>query len=88
MLLLETFCTNQMKRFGRMGAFLRGISINGSAIRAGNIYKLICISISIPCFKLADLFFQIAYLLQQRRLILATRNRALLCGQDPVIPSP
>ena len=84
MLITETFCTKQMRWFGRMGSFFRRKSVNASShiVRFAQIRQLVCLCLSIPLFKISDLFFQVAYLLKQRRLIIATRNRALLSGQN------
>ena len=73
-----------------MGSFFRRVS-KGTPHRMTfrtNVRELVCLGLSIPCFKLSNLCFQIAYLLQQRRLIVAARDRALLCGQDFVVHLP
>src|SRR5260370_39720921 len=88
MSLLITVCTQQMRWFGRMGSFLRRIGEPSSKTKLTHILQFVCLSLCIPCFKLSDMFFQAAYLLQQRRLIVAARNRALLCGQDFLVHLP
>ena len=62
---IETFCTKQMRWFGRMGSFLGRKSEDTSAriVISAQIRQFVCLCLSIPCFKISDLFFQIAYAL-------------------------
>ena len=59
--IVETFCAKEMHWFGQMGSFFRRKSINASSriVRLAQIRQLLGLCLSIPCFKISDLFFHL-----------------------------
>jgi hypothetical protein len=80
--MLITACTYLMRRFAMAVGWLQAASKNSCS----DLGKLIAILLSIPCFKISNLCFKVAYLLQQRELIRLGRKCAALGGEDYSLP--
>ena len=85
MSIVKTICTKEMNRFASAAHRLQAISkhpILSTGKPLANVVQLIFLLFSVPCFKLSNLFFKVAYLTQQRELIRLGRECARLDGQD------
>src|SRR5438105_433245 len=76
--LLVAICTNEMRRFAVAHRFFHGISQRTSV----EFYEFIALLLCLPCFEFSNLFFKIAYTLQQRRLAEIGAKCALLGGEN------
>lgn len=77
-MVVEAFCTQQMKWFGRVGVGLQSVG----NYPVPNIHQSVALLLSVPFFKVSNLFFKFAYTLQQRKLVRLGRKCALLGGKD------
>ncbi len=63
-----------MRWFGGLGVIFHSIAKSTNI----NLLEFIALLFTFPCFKISNLFFEIAYALNQRRALLINRkNRAL-----------
>ncbi len=69
--ILVAICAGPMRRFGAASIWLQHIR----ECPVPDIFTLIAGLLSIPCFEVSHFFFKIAYMLNQRRLM-------LLCSKD------
>jgi hypothetical protein len=76
--ILETLCAEPMRRFG--AAYLWFQHISNRAPSDG--LEIVILFLSIPCFKLSNLFFKITYTLQYRQLVRLGRDCASQGGTD------
>jgi hypothetical protein len=72
--LLETACTNIMRRFSGSCLFFQRVS----ECPAPNLFKLIALLLSFPCFEISHLFFKFAYAFQHRRALILCRKRGIV----------
>ncbi len=85
---LKTECAKEMDRFARWSTALQAISEHPFFAKwqsdgtLSHVRQLILLGFSVPCFKLSVFFFKIAYMIQQRELILLGRECARLGGKD------
>ena len=75
---LAAICTYFMRRFAVFHAFLKNVGESTAPV----IVQYISLFLAFPVFKLHNLFFQIAYLANERRLLLLSRKSELLGGRN------
>ena len=74
LMFLVAVWTSPMDRFGTLHRLLHHISINSRS----NLFKLIALLFSFPCFELSNLCFKRAYAINQRRAFLINRENMRL----------
>src|SRR3990172_9559383 len=67
-----------MRLFGALCLVFHAVDKNSRS----NFLKLIALLLSFPCFKASNLFFKLAYLLNQRKALLQSRRCAALGVYD------
>jgi hypothetical protein len=67
---LIAFCTKPMNWFGAACLFFQ----NASKRPSKNLFQLIPLLLSFPCFEISHLFFKLAYFFQQRKALILSRK--------------
>jgi hypothetical protein len=82
---LKTVCAKEMDRFARWSHALQAISERpflSKASALSHVCQCVLLGFSIPCFNLSHFFFKTAYSIQQRELLLLSRECVRLGGED------